>query len=84
MHLLLGDCVDVTEVAKAQELLTTFHRLIPELYPIEMCTANMNSLLLLSQFVEGCPETPGHVHVLLSFLPKGYTTLLTVQVSPPS
>lgn len=51
MHLLLGDCVDVTEVAKAQELLTTFHRLIPELYPIEMYTANMNSLLLLSQFV---------------------------------
>ncbi len=31
---------------------------------------------------EGCPETPGHVYVLLSFLPKGCTTLLAVQVSP--
>ena len=51
VHLLLSDCIDVTEVAKAQQLLNTFHNLIPELYPLEMCTANMHSLLHLSKFV---------------------------------
>lgn len=51
MHLLLSDCIDVTEVEKAQELLNIFHDLIPDLYPSEMCTANVHSLLHLGKFV---------------------------------
>ena len=51
LHILLGDAVQIEDVEEAQKLLEHFFKLLPQLYCTEMCSANMHSLLHLSQFV---------------------------------
>lgn len=51
MHILLGDAIEVTELDKARTSLKLFYSLVPQLYSNEMCTANMHSLIHLSEMV---------------------------------
>ena len=49
LHILLSDVVPVTDVNIAHEQLDLFYDLVPELYGEEICTANMHTLIHLSQ-----------------------------------
>ena len=51
MHLLLSDMVSSAEIGLAHSLLSDFYKLTPKLYPVEICTMNLHSLIHLSQFV---------------------------------
>lgn len=51
IHILLGDTIILADVDKAHKQLALFYRLVPELYCEEICTANMHTLIHLSQFV---------------------------------
>jgi hypothetical protein len=51
MHILLGDAIEVDELDKARASLELFFTLVPQLYSSEMCTANMHSLVHLSEMV---------------------------------
>ena len=51
LHILLGDVVPVADVNIAHEQLNLFYDLISELYGEEICTANMHTLIHLSQGV---------------------------------
>lgn len=47
MHLLLGVNISATDINFAEELLSEFYMLVPELYPEEMLTANLHSVVHL-------------------------------------
>lgn len=51
MHLLLSDCVLVSEIQTADELLYLFYTLTPKLYPLTMCSPNMHTLVRMCKFV---------------------------------
>ena len=44
LHILLGTSISKEDISKCRELLTTFHQLLPELYPETLCTANFHML----------------------------------------
>lgn len=51
MHLLLSDCILVSEIQTADELLNLFYTLTPKLYPLTMCSPNMHTLVRMCKFV---------------------------------
>lgn len=51
MHILLNDTVSLADIDLAHSLLDHFYKLTPQLYPIEICTMNLHSLIHLAQFV---------------------------------
>ena len=51
MHLLLGVSISATDINFADELLSEFYALVPELYPEEMLTANLHSIIHLCSYV---------------------------------
>lgn len=51
LHILLGDMIPLNDAKEAHKLLLLFYELFPDLYSPEMCTANMHSLIHVTQFV---------------------------------
>ena len=51
MHLLLGVDISATDLDFAEELLSEFYMLVPELYPEEMLTANLHCVIHLCSYV---------------------------------
>ena len=52
LHILLGMSISKEDISKCRELLTTFHQLLPELYPETLCTANFRMLAHICDCVE--------------------------------
>ena len=52
MHIHLNDQIPLSDLAIADQMLCTFYRLIPELYPMDLCKPNFHSLIHLSRFVK--------------------------------
>ena len=51
-YILLSEKFSQSELLLAEKMLSTFYTLVPSLYPIEMLTANMHSLIHLTSFVK--------------------------------
>ena len=51
MHLLLGVDISATDLNIAEELLSELSVLVPELYPEEMLTANLHTVIHLCSYV---------------------------------
>lgn len=52
MHIHLNDQISLSDLETANSMLCTFYRLVPELYPIEMCKPNFHSLIHIDAFVK--------------------------------
>ena len=52
MHILLSDRITPSDLSTADRMLNTFYRLMPELYPEEMCKPNYHSLIHICRFVK--------------------------------
>ncbi len=51
VHILLGASITTSSLDSADAMLRTFYRLMPRLYPLQMCTANVHSLVHIVPFV---------------------------------
>ena len=52
LHILLETSISKEDISKCRELLTTFHQLLPELYPETFCTAKFHMLAHTCDCVE--------------------------------
>lgn len=52
IHILLGTTITTEDLNMCQEMLTAFHKLIPQLYPETLLTANFHMLVHLSDCVK--------------------------------
>lgn len=97
MHLLLSDCILVSEIQTADELLNLFYTLTPKLYPLTMCSPNMHTLVRMCKFVHAwgplwCYSTFGfenlngdlrrHCHGTRNVLPQLVHTIYMRQMLP--
>ena len=97
MHLLLSDCILVSEIQTADELLNLFYTITPKLYPLTMCSSNMHTLVHMCKFVHvwgplWCYSTFGfenlkghlrrHCHGTRNVLPQLVHTIRMRQMLP--
>ena len=52
MHILLGTRITSEDIRAADEMLVLFYNLVPQLYPEEMLSPNLHSVVHLSRFVQ--------------------------------
>lgn len=65
MHMLLQECVKEVEIRAAEDMLTKFYELLPELYGNECCTINAHLLIHLTKYV--CLWGPLWTHSAFGF-----------------
>lgn len=54
LHILLGTKISFNDINKAEEMLAIFYNAIPFLYPDELCTMNVHSLIHLCDCARRC------------------------------
>lgn len=65
VHILLSTSIHSNDLKNAELMLSTFYQTIPYLYPVELCTMNVHSLMHLSDSVRRCGPLYGHIRVLV-------------------
>lgn len=54
IHILLSSAIPSAALHNAKRMLSAFYRIIPLLYPLELCTMNVHSLIHLCDSVQRC------------------------------
>ena len=54
IHILLGSKISTVDLSRAEQMLQVFYQTIPKLYPEELLTCNVHSLIHLTECVRQC------------------------------